>query len=90
MKIYHHVYLCNILTSYFGSLQTLKGIIKADVESLSMCAGIGPVKARRIINTFTTPFLRKSSSPQKHSLAHTAATVEDMIDELADDSDLDT
>ena len=55
-----------------------------------MCAGIGPVKARRIINTFTTPFLRKTSSPQKHSITHTAASVEDMIDELADDSDLNT
>lgn len=64
--------------------------MEADLESLSMCPGIGPVKARRIISTFTTPFLRKTASPQKHSTAATEAAVQEMIDDLDDETDFGT
>lgn len=54
------------LLSTFGSL---KNIVRASKESLSLCPGIGPQKAAKIQSVLTQPFLRskkrKPPSPKK-------------------------
>lgn len=44
------------LLQNYGSL---KNIIITNEENLAMCSGLGPRKAKRLINVFNDPFLRK-------------------------------
>lgn len=41
-----------------GTFGSIRAIANADVESLSLCPGLGPVKAENIHRFFRTPFLR--------------------------------
>lgn len=43
------------LLSTFGSLEK---IVKADKDSLSLCPGLGPQKAKRLVEMFHEPFLK--------------------------------
>nr|CAG4648180.1 EOG090X0BTB [Moina brachiata] len=45
------------LLSNFNSLQK---IIEANEEELSVCPGIGPLKAKRMLRVFNEPFIKKS------------------------------
>lgn len=44
------------LLQNYGSL---KNIIVSNEENLAMCSGLGPRKAKRLINVFNDPFLKK-------------------------------
>lgn len=44
------------LLQNYGSL---KNIILSNEENLAMCSGLGPRKAKRLINVFNDPFLKK-------------------------------
>lgn len=41
-----------------GTFGSIRAIANADVESLSLCPGLGPIKAENVHRFFRTPFLR--------------------------------
>ncbi|KAF8064639.1 ERCC1 [Scenedesmus sp. PABB004] len=49
-----------MLASRFGSLAE---ILTAEVEQLTACPGLGPVKARRLLEAFRQPFKRSLAAP---------------------------
>ncbi|XP_067937942.1 DNA excision repair protein ERCC-1-like [Watersipora subatra] len=70
------------VTTLLSKFKTIKAIIDADVDSLSLCPGIGPVKARRLQQAFTSPFLKQRLGGAKHELVPTS---EDMTIDVFDD-----
>ncbi|XP_078061299.1 DNA excision repair protein ERCC-1 [Mustelus asterias] len=41
-----------------GTFKSLKDVVEASREELSLCPGLGPQKARRLFDVFHEPFLR--------------------------------
>ncbi|XP_060679515.1 DNA excision repair protein ERCC-1, partial [Hemiscyllium ocellatum] len=40
------------------TFKSLRGVVAASREELSLCPGLGPQKARRLVEVFSAPFLR--------------------------------
>lgn len=64
----------------------------ADVDSLGLCPGIGPLKARRLHTAFTTSYI-KQTKPVAKRIAEQAepeksAALDKKTDKLRDDDDI--